>query len=220
MLNMRARRSAGRNRETTSSGFAASLGRLDQETTFDELCAHTEALVGALGIPLSVDGERLFAQSGSEAASAVATLAEAGASGVSIEDYDPATGAIDELAAATELVGAASEAAASAGMVLTARAENHLYGIDDLDDTIDRLLAYRDAGAGVLYAPGITSPADVERVVVSVGAPVNVLLKTDAPGPSELAALGVRRASTGGALARTAYGAAEAQARELLTSMR
>ena len=100
-------------------------------------------------------------------------------------------------------------------MVLTARAENHLYGLGDLDDTITRLRAYRDAGAEVLYAPGLVIPDEIRRVVEQVGAPINVLAMRRTPSVPALAGLGVRRVSTGGGLARAAYGALAAAAREL-----
>ncbi len=143
-------------------------------------------------------------------------LGEAGAAGCSIEDYDPATGAIDPVERAAERVAAAA-AAAHAGdpMVLTARAENHLYGHDDLDDTIARLVAYRDAGADCLYAPGLVRPDDVRAVVRAVEAPVNVLALPSAPSVSELRGLGVRRVSTGSLLAGAAYAALLAGAQEL-----
>ena len=131
-------------------------------------------------------------------------LAEAGAAGCSIEDYDPATRSIDAIDVATERVAAAVEAARKHGLVLTARAENHLYGIDDLADTIERLVAYRDAGADVLYAPGLVDPAHIERLVKAVDAPLNVLAMRGGPSVPELEALGVRRVSTGGGLARAA----------------
>jgi 2-methylisocitrate lyase-like PEP mutase family enzyme len=100
-------------------------------------------------------------------------------------------------------------------LVLTARAENHLYGLDDLDDTIARLVAYRDAGADVVYAPGLTDGAAIARVVDEVGIPVNVLALVTTPPIPELAALGVRRISTGSLLASAAYGALATAAREL-----
>ena len=103
-------------------------------------------------------------------------------------------------------------------MVLTARAENHLRGITDLHDTIARLVAYRDAGADVVYAPGLVALADIEAVVRAVGVPVNVLALRTGPSTAELASVGVRRVSTGGSLARVAYGALMAGARELLDS--
>ena len=100
--------------------------------------------------------------------------------------------------------------------MLTARAENHLNGVDDLDDTIERLVAYRDAGADVVYAPGLRDLDQIARLVASVGVPVNVLLLASGPSVAELASVGVRRVSTGGALAGFAYGALVEGARELL----
>ena len=100
--------------------------------------------------------------------------------------------------------------------MLTGRAENHIRGVDDLDDTIARLIAYRDAGADVVYAPGLASIDQIEAVVEAVGVPVNVLALPGGPSVAELAAAGVRRVSTGGSLARAAYGALMAGARELL----
>jgi len=101
-------------------------------------------------------------------------------------------------------------------MVLTARCENHLYGVDDLDDTIARLVAYRDAGADCVYAPGLTDLRDISRVVEAVAIPVNVLALPAAPSVAELAELGVRRVSTGSLLASAAYAAMLAGASELL----
>ncbi len=107
-------------------------------------------------------------------------------------------------------------AGAANGLVLTARAENHIHGVDDLDDTIARLLAYRDAGADVVYAPGLATVDRVDAVVKAVGIPVNVLALPGGPTIGELASVGVRRVSTGGALAKASYGALLAGARELL----
>ena len=106
-------------------------------------------------------------------------------------------------------------AAGAARLVLTARAENHLHGVDDLDDTIARLVAYRDAGADVVYAPGLADIDAISRVVEEVGIPVNVLALPSGPSVAELGAAGIRRVSTGGALARSAYGALLAGAEEL-----
>ena len=203
---------------TTSSGHAASLGRADQEVSRDELLSHVEALVAAVDVPVSVDAERCFADDPGGVARTVELLAAAGAAGCSIEDYDPATKSIDAIDVATERVAAASEAARKHGLVLTARAENHLYGIDDLADTIERLLAYRAAGAEVVYAPGLVDPGQIERLVKAVDAPVNVLAMRGGPSVPELEALGVRRVSTGGGLARVAYGALLAAGRELRTT--
>lgn len=194
---------------TTSSGLALARGREDHEVGFDELCRHVASLVEAIGIPLSVDAGRLFADTPDGVASNVSTLAGLGAAGVSIEDYDPATGAIDSIEVALPRVEAAVAAARGAGLVLTARADNHICGADDFDDTLARLAAYRAAGADVVYAPGVVDPALIRRIVDEVGGPVNVLLLPDAPSPTELAALGVRRASTGGSLTRTAYATLE-----------
>lgn len=204
---------------TTSSGHAASLGKSDQEVTFDELCAHVEALTAALSIPLSVDSERLFADDADGIAVNVATLASLGASGVSIEDYDPATAGIDPIGRATDRVAAAVDSARTAGVVVTARAENHLYGAGDLDDTIHRLLAYARAGADCVYAPGLTELSDITRVVDSVDVAVNVLLRPTGPPLVVLADLGVRRVSVGGSLAHVAYSAMEAEAATLLADV-
>jgi 2-methylisocitrate lyase-like PEP mutase family enzyme len=201
---------------TTSSGHAATLGRKDQQVTRDELVAHAGALSDAVDVPLNVDAERCFADSPAGVAETVALLAGTRAAGLSIEDYDPATRAVDPVDVAATRVAAAAEVARDAGLVLTARAENHLYGAGDLDDTIARLRAYRDAGAEVVYAPGLTSLDDIARLVEAVGVPVNVLALPTAPSVPELATVGVRRISTGGALARVAYVAAREAARELL----
>ncbi|MFN2418650.1 MAG: isocitrate lyase/phosphoenolpyruvate mutase family protein [Candidatus Limnocylindria bacterium] len=203
---------------TTSSGHAAALGRPDQHVTRDELLVHVAALVGAVEVPISVDAERCFADDPAGVAETVRLIAEAGAAGCSIEDYEPRDGSIDRLEVAAERVAAAADAARAYGMVLTARAENHLYNLGDLDDTITRLRAYRDAGAEVLYAPGLVTTEEIERVVEEVGAPINVLAMRRTPSVPELAVLGVRRVSTGGGLARAAYGALAAAARELRTA--
>lgn len=201
---------------TTSSGHAASLGRLDQHVTLDELVEHTTAMVKAVDVPINVDAEHCFADDLAGVARTVERIGGTGAAGLSIEDYDPANGSIEPIDRAAERVAAAAEAAAEAGMVLTARAENHLYGIDDLDDTIARLTAYREAGAEVVYAPGLVGPADIARVVDEAGAPVNVLARPKGPSTTELAEAGVRRVSTGGALAFAAYGELARAAQELL----
>lgn len=199
---------------TTSSGHAASLGRLDQRVTAAEVLSHVEALVAAVDVPVSVDAENGFADSPDGVARLVDALGQVGAAGVSIEDYAPGNG-LYGVADAVDRIGAASAEARLHGITLTARAENHLYGVDDLDDTIGRLIAYRDAGADVVYAPGLTAPGDIRRVVASVGCPVNVLVLPGGPTVPELSALGARRVSTGGWLAWSAYGAAMRAAREL-----
>jgi 2-methylisocitrate lyase-like PEP mutase family enzyme len=201
---------------TTSLGHAASLGKPDQAVTRDELLAHVEALAAAVDLPLNVDAERCFADDPAGVAETVTLIAGAGAAGCSIEDYDRDRGAIDDVGVAVERVGAAAEAAHRHGMTLTGRAENHLYGITDLDDTIARLRAYREAGADVVYAPRLTDAEHIRRVVEETDAPVNVLAMRHGPSIPELAELGVRRVSTGGPLARVAYGALRGAAAELL----
>jgi 2-methylisocitrate lyase-like PEP mutase family enzyme len=205
---------------TTSSGHAATLGRSDQQVTRDELVEHVATLVAAVDVPISVDAEAGFAADLAGVTETYRLLAEAGAAGASIEDYDSGAGRVLDRAAAAERVAAAAESAHAAGMVLTARAEQHLYADEpDLDDTIGRLLAYRDAGADVVYAPGLRALAEIERVVGAVGVPVNVLALPGTPALPDLAAVGVRRVSTGGALARTAHTAARRAAQELLAAL-
>lgn len=204
---------------TTSSGFAATLGRLDGAVTREEALAHVAALAGAVDLPVSADLERGFADDPEGVAATVRAVAEAGAAGGSIEDF---TGRPDtpiyDLGLARERMAAAAEAAHGDGvdLVLTGRAENHLHGVDDLDDTIRRLQAYQEAGADVLYAPGLTTLEQVRAVVSSVDRPVNVLLVPGGPSVPELAEVGVRRVSVGGAFAFAALGAAVEAARELL----
>jgi 2-methylisocitrate lyase-like PEP mutase family enzyme len=200
---------------TTSSGFAASLGRADQHVTRDELVTHVATLTAAVRVPVSVDAESGYAEDAAGVAETVRMLAEAGASGVSIEDYDPGAGCVQPVEVAVERIAAAASVCTSYGMVLTGRAENHLYGISDLNDTIGRLTAYRDAGAACLYAPGLTDLGDIALVVDAVGAPVNVLALRNGPTVPQLAEIGVRRVSTGGSLAWAAYGALVEAAAEL-----
>ena len=200
---------------TTSAGFALAIGKRDQTVNRGELVAHVAELAAATPLPLNIDSERLYPEDPGGLAETVGLLAEAGAAGCSIEDYDPGVGRIEDVAVATERVGAAAEAARGR-LVLTARCENHLYDAGDLDDTIARLVAYRDAGADVLYAPGLTALDDIRRVVDEVGVPVNVLALRSGPSIAELGSVGVRRVSTGSGLARAAYGALVAGAEELL----
>lgn len=189
---------------TTSAGFAWALGKRDQTVTRDELVAHVADLSAATELPLNVDSERCYPDDPGGVAETVALLAGAGAAGCSIEDYDPATGRIDPVELAAEPV------------VLTGRAENHIRGVDDLDDTIARLVAYREAGADAVYAPGLTEIAQIAAVVEAAGAPVNVLALPGGPPIPELASAGVRRVSTGSLLTSAAYGALLAGANELL----
>jgi 2-methylisocitrate lyase-like PEP mutase family enzyme len=199
---------------TTSAGFAWSSGRLDQTVSRDELVTHVATLAAATDLPLNVDSERCYPDDPGGVTRTVGLLSEAGAAGFSIEDFDPGRGGMDELGLATERVAEAAEASQQR-MLLTARAENHIRGVDDLDDTIARLIAYRDAGADVVYAPGLTDLEQIARVVEAVGIPLNVLALPAGPSVGELAAAGVRRISTGSLLAGAAYAALLDGAREL-----
>ena len=196
---------------TTSSGHAATLGRLDGQVRREEALAHAAQLVAAVAVPVTADLENGFDDVTATVEGAVA----AGLAGCSIEDAsgDDAQ-AIFTLAEARERVGAAV-AAADGRLVLTARCENHLHGVDDLADTIARLQAYQEAGADVLYAPGLRALEDIRRVVAEVDRPVNVLAWPGAPAADELAAAGVRRLSIGGAFAFAALGALVDAATEL-----
>lgn len=186
---------------TTSSGFAFTLGRLDGAASLDDVVAHTAALAEATGLPVSVDLENGYGAEPERAAEAIARVAAAGAVGGSIEDYDPA-GEIYPLAYAAERVAAAVESARAIAFpfTLTARAENHIRGVVDLDDTITRLQAFERAGAHVLYAPGLRSVADIRTVCEAVSKPVNVLAL---PGLTfgEIVGAGAQRISVGGGLA-------------------
>ncbi len=185
---------------TTSGGFAATLGRLDGQVTRDEALAHCQVLAGATGLPVSADLENGFADSPAGVAETIRLAIGTGLAGCSIEDYtgrddDP----IYDSGLAAQRIAAAAEAAAAGPvrLVLTARCENYLHGRPDLAGTIARLQAYQEAGADVLYAPGLTSLADTRSLVDSVDRPVNVLALPGGPPVPELAAAGVRRVSVG-----------------------
>jgi 2-methylisocitrate lyase-like PEP mutase family enzyme len=192
---------------TTSSGFAFTLGRLDGHTTLDEVAAHVEALSAATELPVSVDLENGYGHDPESAARAIERVAEAGAVGGSIEDYDP-DGRLYDLDHAAERVAAAAEAAKRLPFpfVLTGRAENHIRGNPDLDDTIARLEAYERAGADVLYAPGLASVDEIRTVCDAVSRPVNVLARPQLTA-EEIFAAGAQRISVGGALTWVAVGA-------------
>src|SRR5271166_3280048 len=169
---------------TTSVGFAATLGRVDGSVTLDEALDHAALVVDATDLPVSADLENGFSDDPAGVAATVERAIDAGLAGCSIEDF---TRRVDEpvydARLAAERVAAAAEAAhrGPGRLVLTARAENHLHGRPDLDDTIARLVAYQEAGADVLYAPGLTDLADIARVVDAVDRPVNVLALPGAP---------------------------------------
>ena len=201
---------------TTSSGFAATLGRPDGAVTRDEAIGHAAAVAAAVSIPVSADLENCFADDPAGVADTVRRAVDAGLAGCSVED---ATGRDDDPIYAADLAAervAAAVEAAGDGFVLTARAENFLHGRPDLDDTIARLQSYQEAGAHVLYAPGPTTPEQVGALVKAVDRPVNVLALPDAPTVAELAELGVARISVGGGLAFAALGALVEAGRELL----
>ena len=200
---------------TTSSGFAFTLGRLDGRVTLDEVVAHTAAVDLATGLPLSVDLENGYGRDPESAALAITRVAAAGAVGGSIEDYDPA-GQIYELSQAAERVVAAAEAARRLEFpfMLTARAENHIRGNPELRDTVARLQAYEQAGADVLYAPGLRSTEEILTVSRAVSKPVNVLAVPELSF-AEIVAAGAQRVSVGGALTWVAV-AAMAKAAEAI----
>jgi len=205
---------------STSAGYAFSMGLLDGAVGREAMIAHVSALTSATDLPVSADLENGFADAPEVVAETIRLAAAAGVVGGSIED---ATGRkeqpIYEQALAAERVRAAAESARALGFpfTLTARAENYINGRPDLRDTIQRLQAYQEAGADVLYAPGLTSKDDIATLVRSVDRPVNVLMGL--PGSSltlaALSAIGVRRVSVGSALARAALGAFLRAAREM-----
>jgi 2-methylisocitrate lyase-like PEP mutase family enzyme len=189
---------------TTSSGFAFALGRRDGQTTLDEVAAHVAALAGATALPVSVDMENGYGREPEAAASAVRRIAEAGAVGGSIEDWDSEAG-LYEPELAVERVAAAVEAAQSLSFpfTLTARAENHIRGNPDLEDTIARLQAFEVAGADVVYAPGLREVEEIKAVCEAASQPVNVLARPNLT-MAQLVEAGAQRVSVGGALTWTA----------------
>jgi 2-methylisocitrate lyase-like PEP mutase family enzyme len=206
---------------TTSSGFAATLGRPDGSVSRDEAIGHAAAVVAATPLPVSADLENGFADEPEEIAATVTAAIAAGLAGCSIEDF---TGRADDPAyepgLAADRIAAAAQAAHAGPrrLVLTARAENYLHGRDDLADTIARLQRYSQAGADVLYAPGLTRADDIREVVRALDKPVNVLVMAGAPTVAELADLGVARISVGGAFAYAALAALTEAATELRDS--
>jgi 2-methylisocitrate lyase-like PEP mutase family enzyme len=200
---------------STSAGFAFTLGRLDGGVTLEEVIAHTRVLDEATALPVSVDLENGYGANPTDAARAISEAAAAGAVGGSIEDYDPG-GHIYEIGHATERVAAACEAAKQLDFpfTLTARAENHIRGNPDLDDTIARLQAYERAGADVLYAPGLRNGEEIKAVCDAVSGPVNVLARPDL-SMSEIAEAGAQRVSLGSWLTWVSVGALADVARRM-----
>ena len=189
---------------TTSSGSAAALGRLDGQLTRDEVLQHGAALAAAVGVPVSADLENCFADDPQGVADTVERAKATGLAGCSVEDF---TGDRDnpiyDIELAADRVAAAAEAAhrGDTRLVLTARAENHIHDRDDLADTIRRLQRYQEAGADVLFAPGVAEADDIAKLVAAVDRPVSVLAMRTTPSVAKLAELGVRRVSVGGAFA-------------------
>jgi 2-methylisocitrate lyase-like PEP mutase family enzyme len=204
---------------STSSGYAASLGRLDYAVDRGEALTHAAALVDATELPVSADFEDGFAKDASGVAETVRLGSEIGLAGCSIEDWSSAEERLYDLEEAAERVAAAAEAAhgGATRVVLTARAENHIRGNPDLDDTIARLRAFQEAGADVLYAPGIVGVEDIVKIVAAVNLPVNVLARPGLPAVDELSSLGVKRVSVGGAFAFAALAASAEAASEFFS---
>jgi len=205
---------------TTSAGFANSLGLQDYEVTRDMVLAHAKALCDATKIPVTADLENGFGDAPDTCAETIRLAAEAGLVGGSVEDFSSELAEQYDLEQSRDRVAAAAEAARSLPFrfTLTARAENFFTGLPDLADTIRRLQAYQEAGADVLYAPGLRSLEDIRSVLASIDRPLNVLM-----GPfdgfvsvADLAALGIRRISLGSSLSNAAYGALVSAGRELL----
>ncbi len=204
---------------STSSGFAWSLGTRDNNVTLQAVLTHLRALARAVRIPVNADFEGGFATEPEDVAENVRAGVDTGIAGLSIEDStgDPRNPLFD-LPLAIERIRAAREAidATGTGVLLTGRSEGFIVGRPDLDETVRRLRAYADAGAGCLYAPGLTAAADIAAVVEAVApSPVNVLVGSDFTTVSALERLGVRRISVGGALARAAWTGAIAAAEEI-----
>lgn len=199
---------------TTSSGFAFTLGQRDGSVGLAEMVAHAGALDAATSLPVSVDLENGYGPEPDDAAAAIAGCAAAGAVGASIEDWDP-SGRIYSIEHAVERIAAAVEAARSLGFpfTLTARAENHVRSNPDLTDTIERLRAYEEAGADVLFAPGLDLDG-VRELRAATRRPLNVLARSKMT-VAEIVAAGAQRISLGGGLAWVGVAAAAEAARRI-----
>jgi len=202
---------------TTSAGYAWSQGHSDNHVTLDDMLRHFETMAAALDVPVNADFEGGFAVDPAGVAANVRRAAATGVAGVSIEDSTghPAV-PLHEFSLAVERMHAAAEALRGSGVLLVGRSEGFISGRPDIDETIRRLKAYADAGADCLYAPGITTREQIAAVVRAVAPkPVNVLVRGPVTTLAELESLGVRRISTGGALARTAWTGLIAAAEEM-----
>lgn len=207
---------------TTSVGLSFSRGERLARVGRDETLAHCREIVGATDLPVSADLEDGFGATPDEVSLTIQGAIDAGLAGGSIEDFDPVAGVVCDVGLAAEKIRAAAEAARSRGVAfqLVGRAENFLYGRRDLADTIRRLQAYQEAGADVLYAPGLATEDEVRAVVSSVDRPVNVVmgLVPSTLTVADLDRLGVARISVGSALARRAYGTLLTAGREMLAT--
>ena len=197
---------------TSSAGYAFSIGKPDNAVGRDGTLAHAEALAHETDLPVSIDLENGFGDSPGTVAETIRLAAATGAVGGSIEDSTGRDGdPIYDRALAVERIKAAAEVVQSLPFrfMLTARAENYLVGRPDLNDTIERLQAYQEAGADVLYAPGLAVKDDIARVVSSLDRPVNVLMGLQGVKLTleDLATIGVKRISIGSGLSRAALGA-------------
>lgn len=203
---------------TTSAGMAYALGRRDGQIAPEQVLEHCRDIVAATDLPVSADLEKGFGDSPESVAETIVAAADTGLAGGSIEDYSgDARGPIYDFDLAVERIVAAAAARdrLSSDFVLTARCENFLRGIDDLDDTIRRLQAYEAAGADVLYAPGLRDLQMIRTVCSAVNKPVNVLMAPPGASVAELADAGAKRISVGSALTRAALGAFIEAAREI-----
>lgn len=196
---------------TTSAGYAFSMGARDGAVARDDMLAHVAAIAAAVSVPVSADLEDGYGESPSDVAETISEVGRLGAVGASIEDRpsDTGNGSLFDIEVAVDRVRAASDAARSHdfGFTLTARCENYLVGNPDLSATIARLQAYQEAGADVLYAPGLTTRDEIEMLVKSVDRPVNVVVGLSGSDLTlqDLSEMGVRRVSVGSALARAAW---------------
>jgi methylisocitrate lyase len=206
---------------TTSSGFAWSLGRRDNGVSLEEALAHMRAIAAGVEVPVNADFEGGFAVEPAGVAANVGAATATGIAGISIEDStgDP-TNPLFDFTLSVERIRAARRAIdqSGSGVLLTGRSEGFIVGRPDLAETVRRLTAYADAGADCLYGPGIRTKAEIAAVVSAVAPkPVNVLVGGDFTTVAELAAMGVRRISVGGALARAAWTGFLQAAREIAT---
>jgi 2-methylisocitrate lyase-like PEP mutase family enzyme len=205
---------------TTSAGYAFTLGRKDGTVGRDEMLRHATSIVNATDLPVSADLENLYADDPKTCAETIRLAAATGLAGCSIEDVSRRPNpTVYDFGHAVDRVRAAAEAAHSLPFpfTLTARTENFIVGRPDLKDTIKRLQAFQEAGADVLFAPGLTTKDDIATVVRSVERPVNVIMGLQGVQLSlaDLSALGVKRISIGSALSRAAFGALIRAAREM-----